>query len=124
MDPALGAGEYLEGCDGYRERVWSRPIGGQWEEGSVSPLPMNPGSLLSWLLVGLLAGWLAGLLTRGRGFGCLGNIAVGLLGAIVGGYLFTLLGFRGPTGFIGSVVIACIGAAALLVVLNLAARPR
>ncbi len=87
-------------------------------------LPMNPGSLASWLLVGFLAGWLAGLLTRGRGFGCLGNIAVGLLGAVVGGYLFTQLGFRGPTGFFGSVLIACVGAAALLVVLNLVARPR
>lgn len=126
MDTALRASEHLEGCNGNRESVWSRPSDGKWEERSVpiEPLPMNPGSLLSWLLVGLLAGWLAGLLTRGRGFGCLGNIAVGLLGAIVGGYLFTLLGFRGPTGFIGSVVIACIGAAALLVVLNLAARPR
>ncbi len=87
-------------------------------------LPMNPGSLASWLLVGLLAGWLAGLLTRGRGFGCLGNIAIGLLGAVVGGYLFTQLGFHGPTGFFGSVLIACVGAAALLVVLNLVARPR
>lgn len=89
----------------------------------LDPLPMNPGSLVSWLFVGLLAGWLAGLLTRGRGFGCLGNVAVGLLGAVIGGYLFSLLGLHGPTGFIGSVVIACIGAATLLVVLNLAARP-
>ncbi|WP_422396429.1 GlsB/YeaQ/YmgE family stress response membrane protein [Thermorudis peleae] len=76
------------------------------------------GSLFGWLLVGLLAGWLAGLMTRGRGFGCLGNIAIGLVGAIIGGYLFSRLGFHGPVGFFGSVLIAAIGAALLLVVLS------
>jgi uncharacterized membrane protein YeaQ/YmgE (transglycosylase-associated protein family) len=78
--------------------------------------------LLGWLVIGFLAGWLAGLLTRGRGFGCLGNVAIGLLGAIVGGYLFQLLGVRGPAGFLGSLLVALVGAGVLLLVVNLMRR--
>lgn len=82
----------------------------------------EPRSLVSWLVIGFVAGWLAGILTRGRGFGCLGNIALGLIGAVVGGYLFHLLGIRGPAGFWGSLVIALIGASTLLLVANLLRR--
>jgi uncharacterized membrane protein YeaQ/YmgE (transglycosylase-associated protein family) len=78
--------------------------------------------LLGWLVIGFLAGWLAGLLTRGRGFGCLGNVAIGLLGAVVGGYLFQLLGVRGPAGFLGSLLVALVGAGVLLLVVNLMRR--
>jgi uncharacterized membrane protein YeaQ/YmgE (transglycosylase-associated protein family) len=78
--------------------------------------------LLGWLVIGFLAGWLAGLLTRGRGFGCLGNIAIGLLGAVVGGYLFQLLGVRGPAGFLGSLLVALVGAGVLLLIANLMRR--
>jgi uncharacterized membrane protein YeaQ/YmgE (transglycosylase-associated protein family) len=78
--------------------------------------------LLGWLVIGFLAGWLAGLLTRGRGFGCLGNVAIGLLGAVVGGYLFQLLGVRGPVGFLGSLLVALVGAGVLLLVVNLMRR--
>jgi uncharacterized membrane protein YeaQ/YmgE (transglycosylase-associated protein family) len=78
--------------------------------------------LLGWLVIGFLAGWLAGLLTRGRGFGCLGNIAIGLLGAVVGGYLFQLLGVRGPAGLLGSLLVALVGAGVLLLVVNLMRR--
>jgi uncharacterized membrane protein YeaQ/YmgE (transglycosylase-associated protein family) len=78
--------------------------------------------LLGWLVIGFLAGWLAGLLTRGRGFGCLGNVAIGLLGAAVGGYLFQLLGVRGPAGFLGSLLVALVGAGVLLLVVNLMRR--
>ncbi|MCS7257729.1 MAG: GlsB/YeaQ/YmgE family stress response membrane protein [Thermomicrobium sp.] len=84
--------------------------------------PTEPRSLLGWLIVGFLAGWIAGLLTRGRGFGCLGNVAVGLVGAVIGGYLFQLLGLRGPAGFLGSLVVAVIGAGVLLVAANLLRR--
>jgi uncharacterized membrane protein YeaQ/YmgE (transglycosylase-associated protein family) len=84
--------------------------------------PTEPRSLLGWLIVGFLAGWLAGLLTRGRGFGCLGNVAVGLVGAVIGGYLFDSLGIRGPVGFVGSLLVAVIGAGVLLVALNLLRR--
>ncbi len=85
-------------------------------------LPTEPRSLIGWIIIGFLAGWLAGLLTRGRGFGCLGNVAVGLVGALVGGYLFHLLGIPGPAGFVGSLVVAVIGAGVLLVAANLLRR--
>jgi uncharacterized membrane protein YeaQ/YmgE (transglycosylase-associated protein family) len=79
---------------------------------------LEPGGVLGWVLIGLVAGWLASTMTRGRGFGCLGNIAIGLAGAVIGGFLFTLLGFDGTVGLLGSIVIASIGAALLLILLN------
>ena len=82
-------------------------------------MDLNPGDLLAWIIVGFLAGWLAATLSRGRGFGCLGNTAIGLAGAIVGGLLFSALGITGTTGFLGSVLIASIGAALLLVLAGL-----
>ena len=80
---------------------------------------LEPGSLLAWVILGLIAGWLAGHLTRGRGFGCIGNVAVGLVGAVIGGFIFSALGIRGLAGFWGSLIIAVIGAAALLILINL-----
>ena len=82
-------------------------------------MDLNPGNLVAWIIVGFLAGWLAATLSRGRGFGCLGNTAIGLAGAIVGGLLFSALGNTGTTGFLGSVLIASIGAALLLVIAGL-----
>jgi uncharacterized membrane protein YeaQ/YmgE (transglycosylase-associated protein family) len=82
-------------------------------------MDLNPGSLVAWIVVGFLAGWLAAVLARGRGFGCLGNTAIGLAGAIIGGLLFSALGITGTTGFLGSVLIASIGAALLLVLAGL-----
>ena len=80
---------------------------------------LEPGSLLAWVILGLIAGWIAGHLTRGRGFGCIGNVAVGLVGAVIGGFIFSVLGINGLAGFWGSLIIAVIGAAALLVLINL-----
>jgi uncharacterized membrane protein YeaQ/YmgE (transglycosylase-associated protein family) len=80
---------------------------------------LNPGNLVAWIIVGFLAGWLGATLTSGRGFGCLGNTAIGLAGAIVGGMLFSALGITGATGFLGSVLIASVGAALLLVIAGL-----
>jgi uncharacterized membrane protein YeaQ/YmgE (transglycosylase-associated protein family) len=80
---------------------------------------LNPGNLVAWILVGFIAGWLAATLATGRGFGCLGNTAIGLAGAIIGGLLFSALGITGATGFIGSIIIASIGAALLLVLATL-----
>jgi uncharacterized membrane protein YeaQ/YmgE (transglycosylase-associated protein family) len=80
---------------------------------------LNPGSLLAWIVVGFLAGWLASNLSRGAGFGCLGNTALGLAGAIIGGLLFSALGITGTAGFLWSVVIASIGAALLLIIAGL-----
>jgi uncharacterized membrane protein YeaQ/YmgE (transglycosylase-associated protein family) len=72
-------------------------------------------SLIVWLLVGLIAGWLAGELWRGRGYGTWGNIALGIVGAIVGGILLGALGVD-PGGFLGEVVQAVIGALVVLAV--------
>jgi uncharacterized membrane protein YeaQ/YmgE (transglycosylase-associated protein family) len=64
--------------------------------------------LLIFIVIGAAAGWVAGILMKGGGFGLLGNIIVGVVGAIAGGLLFSLL------GVIGSIVTAIVGAAALL----------
>jgi len=64
-----------------------------------------------WLmLVGLIAGWLAGVLVRSGGFGVLGDIVVGILGALVGGFLFRFFGLSAGGGFFGSIFVATIGA--------------
>lgn len=78
--------------------------------------------LLSWIVVGGLAGWLAGNLVKGQGFGCLGNIIVGVLGGLVGGFLASQL-FSIPdavNGFnLGSIVVAILGAVVVIVVVRL-----
>ena len=73
-----------------------------------------------WLmLVGLIAGWLAGVLVKGGGFGMLGDIVVGILGALVGGFLFRALGLSAGGGFLGSIFVATAGAIVLIVVLRI-----
>lgn len=78
-------------------------------------------SLLLLLLVGGIAGWLAGLLVRGSGQGILLNIVVGVIGAFLGGWLFSLIGLH-AAGLIGSLVAATVGAIILLVLLRLIPR--
>jgi uncharacterized membrane protein YeaQ/YmgE (transglycosylase-associated protein family) len=75
-----------------------------------------------FILVGLVAGWLAGMLVKGGGFGVIGDIVVGVLGALIGGFLFGVLGFSGGGGLLGSVVVATVGAVVLIVVLRLIKR--
>lgn len=69
---------------------------------------MDYAGLLIFIAIGAVAGWLAGILMKGRGFGLLGNIIIGIIGAIAGGFLFGLL------GLVGSIVTAIVGAAVLL----------
>jgi uncharacterized membrane protein YeaQ/YmgE (transglycosylase-associated protein family) len=76
-------------------------------------------SLGIFLLIGAVAGWLAGLLMRGGGFGLLGNILVGIVGAVIGGFLFGLAGISLGGGMIGSLITAVIGAAVLLLIVGL-----
>ena len=71
-----------------------------------------------FLIVGLVAGWLAGVLVKGGGFGLVGDLVVGVIGAFVGGFLFSLLGLGSNGGLIGSIVVATIGAVVLLVVVR------
>ena len=80
---------------------------------------MEPTSLIAFLLIGAVAGWLAGLLMRGGGFGLLGNIVVGIIGAFVGGFLFGLAGLSAGGGLIGSLITAVVGAAVLLFIVGL-----
>lgn len=78
---------------------------------------------LIWLiLVGLIAGWLAGVLVKGGGFGVLGDIVVGILGALVGGFLFRFFGLSAGGGFLGSIFVATIGAIVLIVLLRIIKR--
>ena len=70
---------------------------------------------LAWIFIGLLAGWLAGHLTRGRGFGCVVNVILGLIGAVLGGWLFTKLGVV-VLGFWGSLAAATVGAILLVAI--------
>ena len=73
--------------------------------------------IVLFLLIGLLAGWLAGKIMKGRGFGLFGNFAVGVVGALLGGLLFKLLGIA-TTNIIGSLVTAIVGAIVLLAIVS------
>ncbi len=79
-------------------------------------------SLIVWLIVGAVAGWLAGLIVRGFGFGLLGNIIVGVIGAVIAGWLLPRLGFRVSATIIRAIINATIGAVLLLLVLGLVRR--
>jgi uncharacterized membrane protein YeaQ/YmgE (transglycosylase-associated protein family) len=80
-------------------------------------------SLLGWIIIGLLAGWIAGEVSRGSGFGCIGNILIGLIGSILGGWIFSKLGIWGG-GFIYSLAAATVGAVALVAIARLLAGGR
>ncbi|HKW89566.1 MAG TPA: GlsB/YeaQ/YmgE family stress response membrane protein [Candidatus Acidoferrales bacterium] len=69
--------------------------------------------LFAWILIGLIAGWLTGKVTRGRGFGCFANVVLGLVGAVIGGWIFSHLGIE-AWGFIGSLAAAVVGAVVLV----------
>jgi uncharacterized membrane protein YeaQ/YmgE (transglycosylase-associated protein family) len=71
-----------------------------------------------FLLVGLVAGWLAGVLVKGGGFGVVGDIVVGIVGALIGGWIFSALGATGGGGLLGSIIVATVGAVVLLVVVR------
>jgi uncharacterized membrane protein YeaQ/YmgE (transglycosylase-associated protein family) len=80
---------------------------------------MSIETIVVWCVVGAVAGWLAGLVTKGGGFGLVGNIVVGILGAVVAGWLFPALGFALTGGIIGTILHATVGAVLVLVVLRL-----
>jgi uncharacterized membrane protein YeaQ/YmgE (transglycosylase-associated protein family) len=78
--------------------------------------------LIMWLIIGAIAGWLAGLLVKGGGFGLIVDIIVGIVGAVIGGWLAGILGISIGSGFIGSVIVAVVGAVILLFVIRLFKR--
>ncbi|HLY32132.1 MAG TPA: GlsB/YeaQ/YmgE family stress response membrane protein [Ktedonobacterales bacterium] len=82
-------------------------------------ITFDPGGWLGWIVAGLLAGWLAGHLTRGRGFGCLGDILLGVIGAFVAGFILSFAAPQlagGVYGFWGTLVVAFLGAFALAII--------
>jgi uncharacterized membrane protein YeaQ/YmgE (transglycosylase-associated protein family) len=72
-------------------------------------------SLLGWIVIGMLAGWIAGEVSRGSGFGCIGNILIGLIGSVLGGWIFSKLGIGGG-GFVYSLAAATVGAVVLVLI--------
>jgi uncharacterized membrane protein YeaQ/YmgE (transglycosylase-associated protein family) len=71
--------------------------------------------ILLWIISGLVAGWLTGLVMKGRGYGLLGNLVIGLLGGIIGGWLFSLFGLA-ARGWLGEIVVALIGGVVLVAI--------
>jgi uncharacterized membrane protein YeaQ/YmgE (transglycosylase-associated protein family) len=71
------------------------------------------GGLIWWIIVGLVAGWAAGKIMKGSGYGTLMDIALGIVGAVVGGFLLGLVGIHG-SGLVGSIVVAIFGAVLLI----------
>jgi uncharacterized membrane protein YeaQ/YmgE (transglycosylase-associated protein family) len=78
-------------------------------------------SLLGWIVVGIIAGWLAGKLMRGAGFGVVMDLALGLVGAVIGGWIFGQLGIA-AFGFLGSLTSATVGAVILVALTRLGNR--
>jgi len=78
-------------------------------------------SIVWWLIVGLIAGFLASVVMRGGGYGVVGDIIVGIIGAIIGGFVANLLGL-GASGLIGTIIVAFIGACILIAILRAVSR--
>jgi uncharacterized membrane protein YeaQ/YmgE (transglycosylase-associated protein family) len=83
---------------------------------------MDLQALLILLIVGAIAGWLAGMIVRGFGFGLIGNIIVGIVGAVIAGWLLPRLGIYIGGGLVGSIINALIGAVILLFIIGLIKR--
>jgi uncharacterized membrane protein YeaQ/YmgE (transglycosylase-associated protein family) len=83
---------------------------------------MAPETIIIWLVIGAIAGWLAGQIVKGGGFGLIGDIVVGIVGAVVAGWLLPRLGIFIGGGYIAEVINAVIGAVILLAVARLVKR--
>ena len=79
-------------------------------------------NIITFILIGLCAGWIAGNLVDGHGRGAIGNIVIGILGAFLGGFIFDVVNVR-AYGFWGNVAMSVVGAVTLLVVLGVIYRP-
>jgi uncharacterized membrane protein YeaQ/YmgE (transglycosylase-associated protein family) len=79
-------------------------------------------SVIAWLVVGAIAGWLAGLIVKGGGFGLLGNIVIGIIGAVVAGWLLPQLGINLGSGIVRAIINAMIGGVIVLVIIALIRR--
>ena len=78
--------------------------------------------ILAWIVVGLIAGWLAGQVMKGGGYGVVADIILGLLGGVLGGWIFEKLGVSTGDGMVGSIIVAFIGAVILVGITRLLKR--
>ena len=83
---------------------------------------MDAQALIIWLIVGGVAGWLAGMVVKGTGYGLIGDIIVGIVGALIAGWLLPQVGIAIGSGIVGAIINAFIGAVILLIVLRLIKR--
>ena len=83
---------------------------------------MRAETIIIWLIVGAIAGWLAGQVVKGSGYGLIGDIIVGIIGAVIAGWLLPRLGIYIGGGFIAAIIDAFIGAVILLIILRLVRR--
>ncbi|MDZ4791960.1 MAG: GlsB/YeaQ/YmgE family stress response membrane protein [Hyphomicrobiales bacterium] len=83
---------------------------------------MDPQAIIIWLIIGAVAGFLAGLIMRGGGYGILGNIIIGILGAVLASVIFPSLNISLGSGIVNEIAVATIGAIVLLFLLSLARR--
>jgi uncharacterized membrane protein YeaQ/YmgE (transglycosylase-associated protein family) len=84
---------------------------------------LMPGGIIAWLVVGLIAGWLAGVVMKGSGYGIILDIVVGLVGAFLGGLIFGMF-VQGDAGFWGSIGVAFVGACILIAITRAIAPAR
>jgi len=83
---------------------------------------MDAQGIIVWLIIGAIAGWLAGTLLRGGGFGLIGDIIVGIIGAFLGGWLAGVLGLHLAGGLISSIITATVGAIILILIVRVIKR--
>lgn len=74
-------------------------------------------NILIWIVTGVIAGWLAGLIVKGRGFGLIGDLVIGLVGGLLGGWLFGFFGIA-ATNWIGQVFVAALGGVVLVLIIR------
>ncbi len=86
-------------------------------------IAFTPAGIISWLVIGLVAGWLAGQVMKGGGYGMIGDIIVGLIGSMVGGFLGGYF-IQGTAGFVGSIIVSFIGACVLIAIVRAVSGPR
>ncbi len=84
-------------------------------------MELSPGGIIAWIIVGLIAGWAASVVSRGHGYGLIGDLVIGLIGALIGGFVAGLF-IHGSVGFIGTIIIAFLGALILLFILRMFRR--
>lgn len=79
----------------------------------IADIVLTPGGVISWILVGLIAGWLAGVVMKGSGYGVLRDIIIGLIGSLIGGFVSGFF-IQGSAGFFGSILVSLLGACLLI----------